>query len=101
MESDSTSSLFLIDNAACIINDPLSTSSSTKCTEQPVIFEPFNIQSFIAEPPLYAGSNEGWIFIILFLNLFKLLSSNKYVFEYKQLKYRDFFYFIWIYHWIK
>ena len=31
----------------------------TKCTEQPVIFEPFNIESFIAEPPLYAGSNEG------------------------------------------
>ena len=65
MESDSISSSSLIDNAACIINDPLSTSSSTKCTEQPVIFEPFNIESFIAEPPLYAGSNEGWIFIIL------------------------------------
>ena len=30
MESDSISSSFLIDNAACIINAPLSTSSSTK-----------------------------------------------------------------------
>jgi len=69
MESDSISSSSLIDNAACIIKEPLSTSSLTKCTEQPVIFEPFNIESYIAEPPLYAGSNEGCIFIILFLNL--------------------------------
>ncbi len=30
MESDSISSSSLIDNAACIINEPLSTSSSTK-----------------------------------------------------------------------
>ena len=66
LESDSISSSSLIDNAACIINDPLSTSSSTKCTEQPVIFEPFNIESFIAEPPLYAGSNDGCILLFYF-----------------------------------
>ena len=65
LESDSKSSSSVIDNAACIIRAPLSTSSSTKCTEQPVIFEPFNMESLIAEPPLYAGSIDGWIFIIL------------------------------------
>ena len=50
-------SLSEIANAACIIKGPLSTSGSTKCTEQPVIFESFVIASLIALPPLKEGSN--------------------------------------------
>ena len=58
-------SLFEIVNAACIIKGPLSTSGSTKCTEQPVILESFVKASLIALLPLKEGSNDGWIFIIL------------------------------------
>ena len=48
-----------IDNAACIIKAPLSTSGSTKCTEQPVIFAPLVIACFIALFPLNDGSKDG------------------------------------------
>ena len=49
---DSRSSFSEIDKAACIIKEPLSTSVSTKCTEQPVILESFLIASLIALLPL-------------------------------------------------
>ncbi len=65
----------------CIIIGPLSVPSSTKCTVHPDTFTPYSNAfwcTFIPyiPSPQKLGINEGWMFIILFSNLFIKSSFN-------------------------